>query len=431
MRSLRYLTQGVPSAFADCVDYRQTHSLKEVRLDLKTENEIGQSIIILRLEGEFTWIFEDRTVVYSEIMGGIVEGEDEVRQERSLHNANRRLFRRIKDFENLGIDVTNSDVQFHYGELVTGRGEPEASRIEKISKAMREFYRTFPRYRFGKRKLVTILLGLAVFFVVFSMPEWHPAVDPAGQSIPLTREGKGAIALFVLALVWWVFEAAPLGVTTVAIGIFQVLFSIRPGGEAFRDFMDPSVLFIFGSVILGLALTKTGLARRLAYWMLRLVGERTSMILLGGFILTAALSHIMAHTAAAATVFPLLVIINEFYSGKDEKPTRFGKALFIGMAYAAGAGSIVTFLGSARGAAAASLYSDFTGREITFFELSKYMFPVGWLMVLIIWVAMIIFFRPEKRTISGLRLKVQGLAREMGPLAKYEKIVIAVLAGFI
>ena len=57
----------------------------------------------------------------------------------------------------------------------------------------------------------------------------------------------------------------------------------------------------------------------------------------------------MAHTAAAATVFPILLAIYALY-GEGDKQTNFGKALFIGMAYAAGAGSIITFLGSARAA---------------------------------------------------------------------------------
>ena len=104
-------------------------------------------------------------------------------------------------------------------------------------------------------------------------------------------------------------------------------------------------LFIFGSIVVGLVFTKTGLTRRIAYKMLAIVGEKTSMIYLGCFVLTAALTHIMAHTAVAATIYPLLVAIYSMY-GEGDKPTKFGKGLFIGMAYIAGAGSIVTLLGA-------------------------------------------------------------------------------------
>jgi sodium-dependent dicarboxylate transporter 2/3/5 len=124
----------------------------------------------------------------------------------------------------------------------------------------------------------------------------------------------------------------PVGVTSLAIGVLQVFFFIRPARRAFTDFMDPSVMFIFASIVIGMVFTKTGLTRRLAYKMLAIVGERTSMIYLGCFLVTAALTHIMAHTAVAATMYPLLLSIHGLY-GEGNKPTRFGKGLLIGMAY--------------------------------------------------------------------------------------------------
>ena len=35
--------------------------------------------------------------------------------------------------------------------------------------------------------------------------------------------------------------------------------------------------------------------------------------------------------------------------------------------------------------AAAGMFKEFTGRDIGFFELSQYMFLVGWVMVFLIW----------------------------------------------
>ena len=110
---------------------------------------------------------------------------------------------------------------------------------------------------------------------------------------------------------------------------------IRPANAAIKDLMAPSVMFIFASIVVGMVFTKTGLTRRLAYRMLEIVGERTSMIYLGCFVVTSALTHIMAHTAVAATMFPLLLAIYELY-GEGDKQTKFGKGLFIGMAYVAG-----------------------------------------------------------------------------------------------
>ena len=234
-----------------------------------------------------------------------------------------------------------------------------------------------PRSAYDWKKLSILLAGLAVFLAVFFMPAWPDAIDPAGKIFSLSPEGKAAIGLFLMAGIWWIFEVIPIGVTAIAIGVFQALFLIRPAKDAFRDFMDPSVMFIFGSIVIGLAFTQTGLTRRIAYKMLAVAGENTRMILLGCLVVTAALAHLMAHTAVAATMFPILLAIYALY-GEGEKQTNFGKSLFIGMAYAAGAGSIITFLGAARGPAAAGMYKEFTGNDIGFFELTAYMAVIGW-----------------------------------------------------
>jgi sodium-dependent dicarboxylate transporter 2/3/5 len=277
------------------------------------------------------------------------------------------------------------------------------------------------------KRIFFILLGLALFFGIYLSPPWPDAVDPLGKHFTLPKEGKAAIALFLMAGTWWVFEVIPIGATAIAIGLFQALFAIRSAKEAFKDFFDPSVWFIFGSVVIGLAFTKTGLTKRLAVKMLGIVGEKTSMILLGSLIVVAGLTLVMAHTAAAATMFPILGAVYALY-GEGEKPTRFGKGLFIGMAYAAGAGSIITYLGAARGPAAAGMFKEFTGREMGFFQLPLYMLPISIVMIFVIWVCIMIFLKPEKKTIPGLKEKVKELAKEIGPMTGPEKFVIATVA---
>ncbi|MBW2392562.1 MAG: SLC13/DASS family transporter [Deltaproteobacteria bacterium] len=283
---------------------------------------------------------------------------------------------------------------------------------------------------FNWKRLVFLFLGIVLFAVVYYSPPWSDAVDPMGMEFALSREGKGALAVALLAATWWVFEVVPVGVTSLAIGVLQVFFFIRPARRAFTDFMDPSVLFIFASIVIGMVFTKTGLTRRLAYKMLAIVGEKTSMIYLGCFLVTAALTHIMAHTAVAATMYPLLLSIHGLY-GEGNKPTRFGKGLLIGMAYVAGAGSIVTLLGAARGPVAIGIFNDVLGREVDFFELSYYMLPVGWLMVFLLWGFFMIFFRPEKKVIPGLRQRAIRLNNELGPITRKEIVATCIILSCV
>jgi sodium-dependent dicarboxylate transporter 2/3/5 len=280
------------------------------------------------------------------------------------------------------------------------------------------------------KRLSFLLLGVALFALVYYAPSLTPAIDPQGKAFPLTREGKASLALFFFALVWWVTEVVPIGVTSIAIGVTQALFLIRPARVAFTDFMDPSVWFIFGSLIFGIAFTKTGLTRRLAYKTLSLVGERTSMIYLGCFAMTAALTLFMAHTAVAATIFPLLLAIYALYT-EETGPTRFGKGLFIGMAFVAGAGSIITLLGSARAAVAIGFFRDITGKSVSFFELTYYMLPVGVTMTLLLWLFFLVYYPPEKKTIPGLRDRVRRLYASLGPTSRNETLALMIVLATI
>jgi len=279
-------------------------------------------------------------------------------------------------------------------------------------------------------RIIPMMIGLILFFVVYYSPPWPDAVDPMGKHFALSPEGKGALAVFLLAGTWWVFEVVPIGVTSLVIGITQVLFMIRPAKAAFKDFMDPSVLFIFASLVIGIVFTKTGLTKRMACKMLGWLGEKTTTIYLGVFVFIALLTHVMAHTGVAATVYPLLLAIYALY-GEGNKPSKFGKGLFMGMAYVCGAGSIITLLGAARGIVALGFFKEMTGKDVSFFELSYYLAPVGWLMVILLWVFFAIFFRPEKPVIAGLRERVKELSLDLGPITRKEIISLIIVLGAI
>ncbi len=299
------------------------------------------------------------------------------------------------------------------------------------------------------QKQFWMIVGIALFAVVYLLPSLPDAATPDGLPIQLTRQGQAALALFLLAATWWVFEVVPIGVTSIAIGVIQVLFLIRPAKVvwnmeknevletlstakvAFGDFMDPSVWFIIGSITFGMVFTKTGLTKRMAYRMLVVVGERTSMIYLGCFVLTVGLTLIMAHTAVAATIYPLLMAIYSLYT-EDTKPTKFGKGLFIGMAFVAGAGSIVTLLGAARGAVAIGFYREIVqGADISFFEITYYMLPVGFVMAVLLWIYCMVIFKPERKRIPGLRERAKSLHATLGPITRNEIAALIIILSAI
>jgi sodium-dependent dicarboxylate transporter 2/3/5 len=71
------------------------------------------------------------------------------------------------------------------------------------------------------------------------------------------------------------------------------------------------------------------------------------------------------------------------------------------------------------------------GRNITFFELTKYMILPGWLMTILLWLFIMVWFKPEKKTIPGLREKANDLYKKMGRITGKEIFVGLVVCGII
>jgi sodium-dependent dicarboxylate transporter 2/3/5 len=284
------------------------------------------------------------------------------------------------------------------------------------------------RGRLDVLRIAFIAAGLVALAAAWLAPLLPAATDASGAAVPLTAAGQAALGLFALAALWWGFEVVPIGITGIAVGVLQVVLAIRAPKAALGDFLDPCVWLVLGSLVVGMAFARTGLTQRLAYRVLLLFGERTSLVYLGAFVATALLSVVMAHTAAAAAVFPVLMAIHLLYDD-SRRPTRFGKGLFIGMAMTAGAGSTVTLLGSARAPVAIGFFEEITGRQVGFWELTRYALPLGWGLVLLFWLLMLVVYRPEKKAVPGMRDRLGMIEKRLGPPSAREWTTLAVVGA--
>ena len=92
------------------------------------------------------------------------------------------------------------------------------------------------------------------------------APAPAG----LPEPGKRVIAVAVLAIGLWCTEALPAGVTSLVLIVALVLSGAVPGfREALAGFADPVAYFLIGVLTIGLAVSRSGLAERVALFFLR------------------------------------------------------------------------------------------------------------------------------------------------------------------
>jgi sodium-dependent dicarboxylate transporter 2/3/5 len=69
--------------------------------------------------------------------------------------------------------------------------------------------------------------------------------------------------------------------------------------------------------------------------------------------------------------------------------------------------------------------------DIGFFQLSYYMFPIGWMMTFVLWGFFMVFTKPEKKSIPGLREKAKQLNKDLGPITTKEILAVVIVFGCI
>jgi len=69
--------------------------------------------------------------------------------------------------------------------------------------------------------------------------------------------------------------------------------------------------------------------------------------------------------------------------------------------------------------------------DISFFKLTFFMFPIGWLMTILLWCFFMIFFKPEKKVIPRLREKAIRLNNALGPMTRNEILATSIVGGVI
>ena len=117
--------------------------------------------------------------------------------------------------------------------------------------------------RVNKGQIIKCGLPVLVFLAVLLAP------TPAG----LTEPGQRALAVMLLAVVLWATEALPIAVT----GLLGVVLLVITGAvpdevTALYGFSRPVAYFLIGILGLGLAVHQSGLAERMASYLIRVAG---------------------------------------------------------------------------------------------------------------------------------------------------------------
>ncbi len=248
---------------------------------------------------------------------------------------------------------------------------------------------------------------------------------------PLVRSKSAVLILAVVAVLWF-SEGISLVATSILIPILIVLADIRTPQEALMPFFDPAVALIFGGFLIGRALSKYELDKRLALMILSRSSGTGSGLLLTVMGVTAFLSMWISNTASAAIMIPIaLAVISRIRN--EETRSKYGKVLVLGVAYAATLGGVASLVGSPPNPLAATYINSFLGVEFSFMSWIPFGLPVVLIMLPIVWQWLMIRFKLPKciDDMQDLKEISEKEYLKLGPMPRNQQIVVAIFISVI
>ena len=234
--------------------------------------------------------------------------------------------------------------------------------------------------RAGSKWWVFLLALLAFLAAYWSWPQAEP-----NQAV--------VAATLVTVVILWVSEVIPLFVSAL-IGSFLLLAIGDFSAETvFQPYFDPVIVLFFGGFILAQGMQKYRLDYRIAHEILKRMGDRPLVFVLGLMLVTAFLSMWMSNTASAAIMIPISIIVLK-ENGLLHEHSRFARGVVLAVAYAATIGGIGSLVGSPPNAIAAKYLLE-SNVTLDFVEWMLKALPFVVLALLFTWLLLSLFNKPE------------------------------------
>ena len=181
--------------------------------------------------------------------------------------------------------------------------------------------------------------------------------------------------------VWWMSGALPLAATALAPLVLAPVFGLGPFDAVAGSYVHPLLFLFLGGFLIGRAIERWGLHRRIALWILGIAGDAPERLIGGVMLATAFLSLWISNTASAIVMLPIAASLT---LGRPEGD-RFSTALMLGVAYAATIGGMGSLIGTPSNALFAAYVGQTYGRDIGFAQWAAVGLPVAGLLLGAAW----------------------------------------------
>ena len=276
-----------------------------------------------------------------------------------------------------------------------------------------------------------IALAFIVMLVILFLPNDATTLPVAGQR---------ALAILAFAVIMWVTEAVSYPVSSaMIIALIAILLGIGPSlsdpsatmgtGEALKmalgGFSSSSVALVGAALFLAAAMQATNLHKRIALWILSMVGTKTKALVFGAILVSIALAFIVpSATARAGAVIPILLgIVAAFGLAKESK---LAALLVITATQAVSIWNIGIKTAAAQNMVALGFIQEAFGEDISWLDWFIYAAPFSIIMSFVLYFIMIHLIKPETDNVEGGLEVIKQQLQELGKMKRKEITLIIV-----
>ena len=283
----------------------------------------------------------------------------------------------------------------------------------------------------GKQALMrygSLVAGPLLCLIIFlAMPSSYVTAD--GSVADFSQAGRACLGVLVWMAIWWCFETAPIAVTSLLPMVLFPLLGVCKPAAAMAPYASDTIFLFMGAFILAAGVTKWGLDRRIALFVMSCIGATPKKIVFGIMLTTGTLSAFMSNTACAAMMVPVAIaLVNLVHSTNDPndkeaaaREHRFTICLLLALAYSASIGGMATLIGSPPNGIYMRFMEQTYGTSVSIVDWMKVGVPVAVMMFLVAYFVLAnIMFRDMGGEVPGGREWVKKELAGMGKMSRGE-----------
>lgn len=188
-------------------------------------------------------------------------------------------------------------------------------------------------------------------------------------------------AVAVICAIWWIFECLSIAVVGLVPFIALPILGVVGHKDVAASYGHTMILLLLGGFLLSAAMERSGAHRRIAIGMVRVVGGQGGRRMVLGFMLaTAGLSMWISNAATTLMMLPIALAVLQ-----QAGDPRLRTPLLLGIAYSASVGGMATPIGTPPNIVFMGQLYERTGSELPFATWMSIGFPITLILLPIIW----------------------------------------------